>query len=141
MNLSLKLEGSELDNYVSMLSKLLPLMLSKGNQDMLSSLFLEKTTRNLNDEQVLEAFHGQGGTLNDILKVIREFGVAPFSSKDIKNRYEERLNRPIQLSTVATYLMRLHDRGLLMRRKRGREYVYQAVAPISISPFNASTHP
>ncbi|MBS7631928.1 hypothetical protein KEJ47_10265, partial [Candidatus Bathyarchaeota archaeon] len=31
----------------------------------------------------------------------------------------ERIGKPIQLSTVATYLMRLHDKGLLMRRKRG----------------------
>ena len=121
--ISLRLEGSGLDKYATVLSKLLPLMLS---QEAVSYLSSEKIMKNLNDEQVFEVLRKQGETLNNILKVIREFRNMDFSSKDIKNRYEERIGKPIQLSTVATYLMRLHDKGLLVRRKRGREYIYQA---------------
>lgn len=127
---SLRLEGSGLDKYVSILSKLLPLMLSQETlyQDVVSSLSSEKVAKKVDDEQVFEVLRRQGETLNNILKVIREFRNMDFSSRDIKNRYEERIGKSIPLSTVATYLMRLHDKGLLMRRKRGREYIYQAAA-------------
>lgn len=127
---SLRLEGSELDKYASILSKLLPLMLSQETlyQDVVSSLSSEKVVKKVDDEQVFEVLRRQGETLNNILKVIREFRNMDFSSRDIKNRYEERIGKSIPLSTVATYLMRLHDKGLLTRRKRGREYIYQAAA-------------
>lgn len=127
---SLRLEGSGLDKYASILSKLLPLMLSQETlyQDVVSSLSSEKVVKKVDDEQVFEVLRRQGETLNNILKVIREFRNMDFSSRDIKNRYEERIGRSIPLSTVATYLMRLHDKGLLTRRKRGREYIYQAAA-------------
>ncbi len=127
---SLRLEGSGLDKYASILSKLLSLMFSQETlyQDVVSSLSSEKAVKKVDDEQVFEVLRRQGETLNNILKVIREFRNMDFASRDIKNRYEERIGKPIQLSTVATYLMRLHDKGLLMRRKRGREYIYQAAA-------------
>ncbi|MEM2089135.1 MAG: BlaI/MecI/CopY family transcriptional regulator [Thermoproteota archaeon] len=127
---SLRLEGSGLDKYASILSKLLPLMLSQETlyQDVVSSLSSEKVVKKVDDEQVFEVLRRQGETLNNILKVIREFRNMDFSSRDIKNRYEERIGKSIPLSTVATYLMRLHDKGLLTRRKRGREYIYQAAA-------------
>jgi predicted transcriptional regulator len=86
----------------------------------------EKIMKKTNDGYVFEVLRKQGETLSNILKVIREFRNMDFSSKDVKNRYEERIGKPIQLSTVATYLMRLHDKGFLVRRKRGREYIYQA---------------
>lgn len=127
---SLRLEGSGLDKYASILSKLLPLIFSQETlyQDVVSSLSSEKAVKKVDDEQVFEVLRRQGETLNNILKVIREFRNMDFSSRDIKNRYEERIGKSIQLSTVATYLMRLHDKGLLMRRKRGREYIYQTAA-------------
>ena len=125
---SLKLEGCKLDKYEAILSRLLPLMLSQGapSQDMLSSLPSEKVVKKLGGDPGVLVLHGQGEMLNNILKVIREFRDMDFSSRDIKNRYEERIGRPIQLSTVATYLLRLHDKGFLLRRKRGKEYIYQA---------------
>lgn len=126
---SLRLEGDRLDKYGAILSKLLPFILSQNAfpQDTLSLLSSEKIVKKFNDEsQVFEVLRKQGEMLNNILKVIREFRNMDFSSRDIKNRYEERIGKPIQLSTVATYLMRLHDKGLLIRRKRGREYIYQA---------------
>lgn len=125
---SLKLEGCKLDKYEAILSRLLPLMLSQGapSQGMLSSLPSEKVVKKLGGDPGVLVLHGQGEMLNNILKVIREFRDMDFSSRDIKNRYEERIGRPIQLSTVATYLLRLHDKGFLLRRKRGKEYIYQA---------------
>jgi len=93
---------------------------------MLSSLPSEKVVKKLGGDPGVLVLHGQGEMLNNILKVIREFRDMDFSSRDIKNRYEERIGRPIQLSTVATYLLRLHDKGFLLRRKRGKEYIYQA---------------
>ncbi|MBO3840669.1 MAG: BlaI/MecI/CopY family transcriptional regulator [Thermoproteota archaeon] len=128
--ISLRLEGSDLDKYKTALANLLPLMLSQEafQRELLASS-LEKPVKRINAEDVfLETLRKQGEVLSNILKVIREFRDMSFSSKDIKKRYEERVGKPIQLSTVATYLMRLHDKGLLLRRKMGKEYVYQAAA-------------
>lgn len=131
VTISLRLEGSRLEKYGMALANLIPLMLAQGalNQELLSFLPLEKTEKKLDaGNRVFEVLRRQGENLNNILKVIREFRNMEFSSKDVKKRYEERVGKPIQLSTVATYLMRLHDKGLLSRRKMGREYVYQAAA-------------
>ncbi|MEM2940281.1 MAG: BlaI/MecI/CopY family transcriptional regulator [Thermoproteota archaeon] len=129
--ISLRLEGSRLEKYGMVLANLLPLMLAQGalNQELLAFLPSEKPGKKLDEgNRMFEVLHRQGENLNNILKVIREFRNMDFSSKDVKKRYEERLGKPIQLSTVATYLMRLHDKGLLLRRKMGKEYVYQAAA-------------
>jgi len=126
---SLRLEGNRLDKYGAILSNLLPMLLSQEAlyKDLSSFLSSVKAEKKLDVEpRVFEILRKQGETLNNVLKVIREFRNVDFSSKDIKNRYEERIGRPIQLSTVATYLMRLHDKGFLVRRKRGKEYIYQA---------------
>ena len=37
--------------------------------------------------------------------------------------------RPLAYTTVMTVLVRLHQRGLVTREKRGRAYVYRAAAP------------
>jgi hypothetical protein len=74
--ISLRLEGSGLDKYATVLSKLLPLMLS---QEAVSYLSSEKMMKNLDDEQVFEVLRKQGETLNNILKVIREFRNMDFS--------------------------------------------------------------
>jgi hypothetical protein len=50
-----------------------------------------------------------------------------FSSSDIAGSFEEKYNQPIPLSTVATYLARLVDRGLLKRQKFGNSWVYRRV--------------
>lgn len=131
ITISLKLEGNRLEKYGMVLANLLPLMLTQGtlNQELFAFLPSEKTVKKPDeDNRVFEVLHRQGENLNNILKVIREFRNMDFSSKDVKKRYEERVGKPIQLSTVATYLMRLHDKGLLLRRKMGKEYVYQAAA-------------
>ncbi len=50
-----------------------------------------------------------------------------FSSSDIAAAFEEKHNRPIPLSTVATYLSRLVDRGYMKRQKFGNSWVYRRV--------------
>lgn len=54
------------------------------------------------------------------------------TSNDVKRMYEEKYSEEIKLSTVSTYLARLHRRGLLDRRgsRRQREYRYAAAPPI-----------
>jgi len=128
--ISLRLEGSDLDKYKTALANLLPLMFSQDSfQQELPSFPSEKHGKGIDANGVfLETLRKQGVVLGNILKVIREFRDMSFSSKDIKKRYEERTGRPIQLSTVATYLMRLYDKGLLTRRRIGKEYMYQAAA-------------
>lgn len=126
--ISLRLEGSNIDKYRAAIANLFPLMLSReALKQELSVSSPEKPERKIDVNGVfLETLHKQGEVLGNILKVVREFRDMSFSSKDVKKRYEERVGKPIQLSTVATYLMRLHDKGLLLRKKIGREYVYQA---------------
>jgi hypothetical protein len=50
-----------------------------------------------------------------------------FSSSDIAGAFEEKYNQPIPLSTVATYLARLVDRGVLKRQKFSNSWVYRRV--------------
>ena len=50
-----------------------------------------------------------------------------FSSSDLAGSFEEKYNQPIPLSTVATYLSRLVDRGLLNRQKFGNSWVYRRI--------------
>lgn len=126
----LRLEGNRLEKYgpilVNLLSPLFSQEVLHQNSEVYSNS-LDKIGKKLKDDGVIfEVLQKQGETSSNILKVIREFRNIDFSSKDIKRRFEERIGKPIQLSMVATYLLRLYDKGLLMRRKRGKEYVYQA---------------
>ncbi|MGQ9478817.1 MAG: BlaI/MecI/CopY family transcriptional regulator [Thermoproteota archaeon] len=124
--LSLRLEGESVEKYKATILNLIPIILSRDVESpIFSKISLFKAEKSQGNS-VLEVLRRQSIVLSDILKVIREFGGMDFSSKDVKRKYEERLGRPIRLSTVATYLMRLHDKGLLARKRQGREYVYQA---------------
>jgi hypothetical protein len=63
-----------------------------------------------------------------ILKLIQSsYSAKEFSSADIARDYEDLHDSPIPLSTVATYLSRLADRGLLKRQKFGNSWVYRLV--------------
>ncbi|MEM1569310.1 MAG: hypothetical protein QXM89_01040 [Candidatus Bathyarchaeia archaeon] len=54
--------------------------------------------------------------LERIKKIIMEkFPVGWFSSRDIQAEYESLFNEQIRLSTVSTYLQRLHNNGFLLR--------------------------
>jgi hypothetical protein len=47
--------------------------------------------------------------------VVHSFRESTFSSDDVRKRYQELYAEPVHLTTIATYLSRLVDRGLLHR--------------------------
>jgi hypothetical protein len=59
-----------------------------------------------------------------IEKIINDFSTKKFSSKTILEAYEDKFNEGIKLSIISTYLRRLSDKGLLVREKRGKEWIY-----------------
>ncbi len=62
---------------------------------------------------------------NLIRKVIREMPLTGFTSKDVLAVLEDKHNISVKLPIISTYLRRMNDRGELVRRKEGREWVYQ----------------
>lgn len=48
-----------------------------------------------------------------------------FSSKDVKFAYEEEYGESIPLSTVSTYLQRLHKNGFLHRSGSQNQHIYR----------------
>lgn len=63
----------------------------------------------------------------DKVRVIvqRHFPVVWFSSKEVQSIYERELKEPITLSTVATYLARLANRGILVRIRASNHLKYK----------------
>lgn len=55
------------------------------------------------------------------------FPAGDFSSSDLAKEYEERFGEPLRLSTIATYLGRMTDKGYLKRQKFGNSWVYRKV--------------
>lgn len=53
------------------------------------------------------------------------FSGKDFASADLAREYEDEYNEPIPLSTVATYLSRLVNRGLLKRQKFSNSWIYR----------------
>lgn len=72
-------------------------------------------------------------TIKDRLKLFLkfEYRTAWFSTIDVKDRYERQYGEEIKISTVSTYLSRLHKEGFLERRgnKVEREYRIAIVSP------------
>ena len=62
------------------------------------------------------------------LVIQKSFPLVWFSSKDIQSVYEQKLEEPIGLSTVSTYLARMTNRGLLVRTGGSNNLKYK-VAP------------
>lgn len=64
---------------------------------------------------------------NKVLSVIQKhFPVSWFSSRDIQNAYENEFKEPISLSTVATYLSRMVNKGLLVKTGNLNRIRYRA---------------
>ena len=72
-------------------------------------------------------------TIKDRLKLFLKFEYrdAWFGTVDVKDRYERQYNEEIKISTVSTYLSRLHNEGFLERRgnKVEREYRIAVLEP------------
>lgn len=72
-------------------------------------------------------------TIKDRLKLFLKFEYreAWFGTMDVKDRYERQYGEEIKISTVSTYLSRLHNEGFLDRRgnKVEREYRIARLEP------------
>lgn len=60
--------------------------------------------------------------------VEQNFALDWFSSQDVKRVCEQELNEVLSLSTVSTYLMRLADRGFLLRKGASNRRRYRILA-------------
>ena len=55
----------------------------------------------------------------------RHFPLVWFSSKEVQSVYERELKEPIGLSTVATYLSRMADKGILVKMRASKRLKYR----------------
>jgi len=60
--------------------------------------------------------------------VQKHFPIVWFSSKEVQIVYEQELKEPIGLSTVATYLSRMTNRGMLLRTGAANNLKYKLAA-------------
>lgn len=58
----------------------------------------------------------------------KHFPLVWFSSRDVQPVYEQEFKEPITLSTVATYLSRMTDKGSLMKAGTSKSLKYKLVA-------------
>jgi len=72
---------------------------------------------------------GGGSKLDRLLRLlVNRFPHRVFTSEDVAAAYEEEYREPITRSTVATYLRRLADRGVLVEvGRRGRAICYRVL--------------
>ncbi len=70
-------------------------------------------------------------TIKDRLKLFLkfEYRTAWFGTVDVKERYERQYGEEIKISTVSTYLSRLHNEGFLERRGNKVEREYRIATP------------
>ena len=61
------------------------------------------------------------------LIIQRHFPLVWFSSKEVQSVYEQELKELIGLSTVATYLSRMADRGILVKIRASKHLKYRMV--------------
>ncbi len=72
---------------------------------------------------------GEMSKYDKVLALIqRHFPIAWFSSREIQAAYEQEFKEPISLSTVATYLSRLTNKGILIKTGASNSLKYR-VAP------------
>ncbi|MEM2118565.1 MAG: hypothetical protein QW840_00380 [Candidatus Bathyarchaeia archaeon] len=63
-----------------------------------------------------ESFIGEQTKFDRVRHIIQKnFPLTWFSSKEVQTAYEEEFKEPLGLSTAATYLARLADRGALLK--------------------------
>jgi hypothetical protein len=81
-------------------------------------------------------------TIKDRLKLFLKFEYPTtwFGTIDVKGRYEKQYGEEIKISTVSTYLSRLHNEGFLERRGNKIEREYR-IAPIAESPVQGAPVP
>ncbi|MEM2150980.1 MAG: helix-turn-helix domain-containing protein [Candidatus Bathyarchaeia archaeon] len=60
--------------------------------------------------------------------VKKSFPISWFTAKEVQNAYEREVGEPISLSAISTYLSRLAERGLLMKRKDENRIFFKLVS-------------
>jgi hypothetical protein len=60
--------------------------------------------------------------------VEKHFPLVWFSAKDIQSVYEKETKEPTRLSIISTYLSRLSNRGMLIRRKNSNRVLYKIMS-------------
>jgi hypothetical protein len=60
--------------------------------------------------------------------VENKFNFGDFTSSALLEAYEDEYNEPVKLSVVSTYLSRFADRGLLVRNRGRKEWLYRKIA-------------
>ncbi len=68
----------------------------------------------------------------------KHFPIVWFSSKDVQAVYEQELKEPIGLSTVATYLARLAERGVLTRNHASTSVRYRFLTRTAPNVLNVA---
>ena len=68
----------------------------------------------------------------------KHFPIVWFSSKDVQAIYEQELKEPIGLSTVATYLARMAERGVLTRSSASNSVRYRLLIHTTPSLLNVA---
>ena len=61
----------------------------------------------------------------------KNFPIGWFSSKDMRDAYENQFNEPISLSTASTYLSRLTDRGYFIKKGSSNQMRYRIMTAVS----------
>ncbi len=64
----------------------------------------------------------------------KNFPLVWFSSRETQVTYERELREPISLSTVATYLSRMTDKGFVVRTGAGNDLKYRVTPNLSALP-------
>jgi hypothetical protein len=59
------------------------------------------------------------------------FSFTWFSSKKVLSMYEQEFNKSISLSTISTYLARMTDRGVLMKRGSANDRKYRMITELT----------
>jgi hypothetical protein len=88
---------------------------------------------------------GAAGPVADLSKVgkirmifEKHFPIVWFSAKDVQVVYEQELKEPIGLSTVATYLARMAERGILTKTSASNSVRYRLLTRATSSPLNVA---
>ena len=86
------------------------------------------------DSQTNEIEMPEGNTVfGKVCSLIEtDFPLGSFTSQDMLECYKAEYNDLIPISTIATYLGRLHERGILTREKTRTGWSYRKLRPIDI---------
>ena len=68
----------------------------------------------------------------------KHFPIVWFSAKDVQVVYEQELKEPVGLSTVATYLARMAERGILTKNSASNSVRYRLLTRATSSLLNVA---